>query len=424
MRGLLKPFGAALRRDGADDDTGAEEWRVSTRVDDDALAGAFADAYGAPPAGIWRAPGRVNLMGDHTAVGGGLVLPVALPLGVSMAVEPTHDGTVEARSLQRPGDAVHVSIAEPDPKAAARSTTPGWGRHITGVVRAARESGHLDADAGARILIDSDLPVRAGLASSAALESATLLALAEAHGVDGLAGDRRAMADLARRADTAFARSPTDGTGHHASLRCKEGHALFLDRRTGGGRNVALDLAEAGLRLLLIDTGVRPRPRDTEHLRAQRRTECARAAKRLGVDALRDVENLASALEKLKQPVLRKRVRHVVTEIHRVNAVVGLMRAKALPEIGAVLTASHFSLRDQFEVSCPELDLAVETAVRAGARGAKLTGTGLGGCAIALVPEESVDEVSATVSSAFAKKGLRVPEVRSALPSAGARRTH
>ncbi|CAM3816295.1 galactokinase family protein [Nocardiopsis gilva] len=417
LRRLLKPFATARRRNAAE---AAEEWRVSAQVDDDALSAAFTEAYGTPPTGIWRAPGQANLMGTHTDAVGGLVLPVAVPWGVSVALQPTADGTVEARSIQRPGEAVRFTTAEVDAATTARAAITGWGRNVAAVFSAAREAGHLDASAGARIMLDSDLPVGAGLSSSAALHCATLLALAEAHDISDLSKDRRGMAGLARRAATEFIGAPTGAMAHNAPLRCKEGHALFLDCRTEGGRNVPLPLDEAGLRLLVIDTRVRPRPSDAAHIAATRRTECERGARQLGVETLRDVEDLASALDRLKQLALRKRVQHVVTEIHRVNAAVGLMRAKALPEIGAVLTASHFSLRDQFEVSCPELDLAVETAVHAGARGAKMTGNGLGGSAIALVAEEKVGGVREGVSAAFADKGFQAPEFRIALPSSGA----
>ncbi|CAM4019903.1 galactokinase [Nocardiopsis rhodophaea] len=420
LRRLLKPLATARRGNVAET---VGDWRVSPRVDDDALSAAFTAAYGTPPAGIWRAPGQANLMGTHTDAVGGLVLPMALPWGVSVALEPTADGTVEARSVQRPGEAVRFTSAATDATAAGRASVTGWARHVAAVFWAARGAGHLDASAGARIMVDSDLPVGAGLSSSAALHCATLLALADSHHLTALSGDRRVMAGIARRAATEFIGSPSGTMDHTAPLRCAEGRALFLDCRTEGGRNVPFALNDAGLHLLIIDTRVRPRPRDTARLDATRHTECARAARRLGVETLRDVEDLAAALDRLRHPVLRKRVQHVVTEIHRVNAVVGLMRATALPEIGAVLTASHFSLRDQFEVSCPELDLAVEAAVHAGARGAKMTGHGRGGSAIAVVAEEKVDGVREAVSTAFADKGFRAPRFHTALPSSGAYRT-
>ncbi|WP_238581040.1 galactokinase [Streptomonospora alba] len=387
-------------------------------VDPGEVAAAFADAFGRDPLGVWHAPGRVNLMGEHTDYNDGLVLPIALPWGVTAALLPTGDGTAEVRSAQRPGERVRFTTADLDPQ----DPVEGWAGYVAGVFWAAREAGHLPADAGARILLDSDLPIGAALSSSAALECAVLLALAEAHGLDHLAADRPAMATVARRAENAYVGAPTGILDQSASLRCTENHALYLDCRSGAGSDVTFDLDTAGLRLLIIDTRVEHTLSDTTGGYAARHEECTRAARELGVEALRDVEDLEAALTRLEDPVLIKRVRHVVTEIHRVNAAMGLMRAGALGDLGAVFTASHLSMRDQFEISTPELDLAVETAVAAGARGARMTGGGFGGSAIALVPESRLDAVSKAVTDAFAGKDFTAPSLRAALPSQGARR--
>nr|WP_155998486.1 galactokinase [Streptomonospora sp. PA3] len=387
-------------------------------VDTDEVAAAFASAFGGDPIGIWHAPGRVNLMGEHTDYNDGLVLPMALPWGVTLALLPTHDGTAQVRSAQRPGEQVDFTTADLDPE----DPVSGWAGYVAGVFWAAREAGHLPAEAGARILIDSDLPIGAALSSSAALECAVLLALAEAHGLTALAGDRPAMAAVARRAENAYVGAPTGILDQSASLRCTEGHALYLDCRSGAGSSVPFRLEEAGLRLLIMDTRVEHKLSDTTGGYAARHEECTRAARELGVAALRDVEDLEAALGRLDDPVLVKRVRHVVTEIHRVNAAVGLMRAGALGDLGAVFTASHLSMRDQFEISTPELDLAVETAVAAGARGARMTGGGFGGSAIALVPHDRLDAVREAVTGAFADHGFTAPALRAALPSQGARR--
>ncbi|MFC3997014.1 galactokinase [Nocardiopsis sediminis] len=418
IRRLLSPF----RRPSGPAAPGAaapEEWAVKDTVDAGELAAAFAAAYGAPPLGVWRAPGRVNLIGEHTDYNDGLVLPMALPWGVSLALSPADDATVEVRSAQRPGETAVFRTADLDP---ARPAVTGWAGYVAGVFWAARDAGHLHPDSGARILLDSDLPVGAALSSSAALESATLVALVDAFGLTGLAGDLPAMVRIAHRAENTFVGAPTGILDQSASLRCKEDHALFLDCRTEGARNVPLRLAEAGLRLLVIDTRVQHRLADPDSGYAARRADCERAAQRLGVAALRDVEDLAAALRELRDPVLVKRVQHVVTEIHRVNAAVGLLRAGATAQLGPVFTASHLSLRDQFEVSCPELDTAVEASVHAGARGARMTGGGFGGSAIALVPEERVDRVRTAVTEAFAARGWRAPHIRAATAAPGARR--
>nr|WP_106583589.1 galactokinase [Murinocardiopsis flavida] len=385
------------------------------------LVSSFGDDHGVAPDGVWRAPGRVNLMGEHTDYNDGLVLPMALPWGVTAAFTPTDDGVVEVSSAQRPEDGtVRFRPASLD---ADRPSVPGWAAYVAGVFWALREAGHLaDGTAGARIRVDSDLPVGAALSSSAALECAVLLAAAETFELGALAADRPAMARIARRAENAYVGAPTGIMDQSASLRCKEGHALYLDCRSEGGRNVALGLDDAGLRLLIIDTRVQHRLAAGGGY-AQRRAECEKAAELLGVDALRDVEDLAAALETLGgDPVLRRRVKHIVTEIHRVNAAVGLLRAGQPGELGALFTASHLSMKDDFEISCPELDLAVETACRAGARGARMTGGGFGGSAVALIAEDRVDRVRDAVADAFAAKGLTAPEFRDAVPSQGAER--
>ncbi|RNL82305.1 galactokinase [Halostreptopolyspora alba] len=412
--GRLRRAAPGRRRDSRED-----EWPISPAVRTAELSDAFTEAFGEPPEGVWRAPGRIPLMGEHTDHHGGLVLPMALPWGVSVALTPAASGSVELRSAQRPGEVVRFHTSDLHTGSPAGT---GWAAHVAGVFWAARENGHLDPAAGARILLDSDLPVGASLASSAAVECATLLALADVFGLDELARDRAAMARTALRAAKEFVGVPTGTMDHNASLRCAEGRALFLDCRTGGARTMPLPLDEAGLRLLLVDTRVRHRPNDPTRGPAARSADCARAARLLGVDTLRDVEDLADALGTLPDPVLARRVRHVVTETHRVNATVGLMRAGSLPEIGPVLSASHLSLRDQFEVSRPELDLAVDVAVGAGARGARMTGGGFGGTAIALVAEERLAQVRHAVSEAFARRRWRDPRFREALPSEGAQR--
>src|SRR5690606_12510419 len=187
--------------------------------------------------------------------------------------------------------------------------------------------------------------------------------------------------------------------------------------RSLGSRNVPLDLAAHGLRVLIIDTRVHHEHAGGEY--AKRRAECESAARRLGVPALRDVTDLAAALARL-EGTERRRVEHVVTESHRVEAVVGLLRAGRPTEIGALLNASHLSLRDKYEVSSPELDVAVEAAVRGGARGARMTGGGFGGSAIALVAEDRLEAVQESVSAAYAERSWEAPRFLPATPARGA----
>ncbi|MBG0816057.1 galactokinase [Planomonospora sp. ID82291] len=366
---------------------------------------AFQESFGAEPQGVWHAPGRVNLIGEHTDYNDGFVLPFAVPWGVTAAVSSREDDLVRLRSLQAPGPAVTVE----DPAQAE-----GWTRYVIGVLWALREAGH--PVRGADIVIDGDVPRGAGLSSSAALEVAVGLALDELYGL-GLSRMETALA--AQRAENDFVGMPCGIMDQAASALGEEGKALFLDCRTLGTRTIPFDLAAHGLQLLIVNTGVHHELADGQY--ARRRRDCESAAARLGVDALRDVTDLAEALARLSGDE-RRRVQHVVTENHRVEAVVGLLRAGAVGEIGALLNASHLSLRDQFEVSCPELDVAVESAIRGGARGARMTGGGFGGSAIALVADDRVEAVRDAVLLAYAERGWVPPEVYPATPAAGARR--
>lgn len=363
---------------------------------------AFREAYGAEPRTVWHAPGRVNLIGEHTDYNDGFVLPFAVPWGVTVALSPREDTTIRLLSLQAGG--APITLATPE-------AAEGWARYAAGVpaVLGARVR-------GADLAVDGDIPQGAGLSSSAALEVAVARALDEVY---GLGQTPMEIALLAQRAENAFVGMPCGIMDQAAATLSRAGHALFLDCRSLGFRNVPLDLAAHGLRLLIIDTRVHHELADGQY--AKRRADCESAAKKLGVAALRDVVDLPAALSVL-QGDERKRVQHVVTENHRVEAVIGLLRAGAVAEIGGLLNASHLSLRDQYEVSVPELDVAVEAAIRGGARGARMTGGGFGGSAIALVAEERVQRVQDAVSAAYAERGWREPRYLPAVPADGARK--
>jgi galactokinase len=372
------------------------------------LAATFHEAYGRPSGGIWHAPGRVNLIGEHTDYNDGLVLPFALRQGVSVAAAERDDDVLELRSLQAAGEAASVRLGDLTPGA-----SEGWTGYAAGVAWALREAGHRVG--GADLLIDSDLPQGAGLSSSAALECAVALTLCELSGIEV---PRPELARLAQRAENDFVGMPCGIMDQSAALLCTAGHALLLDCRSGLSAQVPLDLG--GLTLLVIDTRAVHELVDGEY--ASRRAECEAAAGALGVPALRDVTDLTAALASLDDPVWRRRVRHVVTENHRVEATVGLLRAGAVAEVGAMLTAAHLSLRDQFEVSWPEADVTVDAAVRAGARGGRMVGGGFGGSVLALVPSDRVGRVCDGVLAAYEARGWRAPAFLTAAPSAGARR--
>lgn len=370
------------------------------------LTAAFTEAYQRPPEGVWHAPGRVNLIGEHTDYNDGLVLPFAVPQGVSVAAARRDDGVLELRSLQAAGTGTTVRVDELHPGA-----VNGWAAYPASVAWVLRERGI----GGASVLVDSDLPQGAGLSSSAALECATALALCELYGAEV---DRAELAHLAQRAENDFVGMPCGIMDQSASLLCTAGHALLLDCRSGLSTQVPLPMGE--LTLLIVDTRAAHVLTGGEY--AARRTQCEAAAALLGLDALRDVKDLAAALAALSDPVLRRRVQHVVTDGHRVEAAVGLLRAGALGEVGALLTASHLSLRDQFEVSWPEADVAVEAALRAGARGGRMMGGGFGGSIIVLTATERVARISEAVTDAYKTRNWTPPTFTRALPSQGARR--
>ncbi|MFV2212830.1 galactokinase [Actinomadura sp. LOL_016] len=378
------------------------------------LAAGFAAAYGRAPDGVWRAPGRVNLIGEHTDYNEGFVLPFALAHGVSVAAARRDDGIVEARSLQVPGEPVSAPVDGGPVVAEGWPPERAWAAYPVGVARVLRAA---LGTGGASLLIDADLPRGAGLSSSAALECATALALCDLHGVDA---DRRELAALAQRAENEQVGAPCGIMDQSASLLCTPGNALLLDCRSGLSGQVPYAPGDADLTLLVVDTRASHAIGDGDY--GRRRAECEEAAALLGVPALRDVTDLAGALRSLPDPVLRRRVQHVVTENHRVEAAAGLLRAGAVADLGAMLNASHLSLRDQFEISWPQADTAVDAALRAGARGGRMIGGGFGGSVIVLTAADRADRVRDAITAAYAERAWTAPAFLDAVPSAGAHR--
>jgi galactokinase len=370
----------------------------------------FTECYAGEPDGVWHAPGRVNLIGEHTDYNEGFVLPFAIAQGVRAAASRRDDGVLDLRSRQAAGEPATVALGTLSPGKPA-----GWAAYPAGVAWALAESGC--PVGGARIAIDADLERGAALSSSAALECATALALTDLY---GLSVPRPDLAALARRAENEFAGVPSGIMDQSASLLCTAGHALLLDCRSGESSAVPLDLAAAGLVLLVVDTRVRHVLSDGRY--AERRRSCEKAAAALGVPSLRDVTDNPGAVECLADPVLRRRARHVVTENARVLKTVDLLRAGEAARCGPLLTASHASLRDDFEVSWPQADAAVDAAVTGGALGARMTGGGFGGSVIALVEVAAGEGVRTSIDGVFAGHGWRPPSYLEALPSAGARR--
>ncbi|MGA8247334.1 MAG: galactokinase, partial [Nocardioides sp.] len=332
------------------------------------------------PAHIASAPGRVNLIGEHTDYNGGLCLPLALPQRTTVSLTRRDDAVLGLSSSQQ--DAAWEGTVEERPT--------GWASYVAGVVWALRADGY-DVP-GFDATIDSDVPLGAGLSSSAALECAVAAGVGAMLGLELDEPQRRRLADACVRAENAYVGAPTGGMDQTVAMLARPGHALLLDFADGGVIPVALPLHEAGLTLLAIDTRVRHTLTDGSY--GDRRSECAAAADALGLDSLRDAD--LESIESL-EPLLRRRTRHVVTENQRVLEAVSALGTRDWARLGALLDASHVSMRDDFEISCRELDLAVETARGAGALGARMTGGGFGGSAVVLVPVAALSDVRRAV---------------------------
>jgi galactokinase len=371
----------------------------------------FRARFGQAADGVWLAPGRANLMGEHTDYNEGFVLPFALGQGIAAAAARRADRRLVLCSAQEPDSAADVAL---DGLAPGRVT--GWAAYPAGVAWALAAAGYQVP--GACLAIDSDVPAGAGLSSSAALECVTALALTE---LAGLAVDRRELAAIARRAENDFAGVPSGIMDQSASLLSQRGHALLLDCRSLEISQVPFDPGAWDSCLLLINT--RARHELTAGQYGRRRAECEQAARLLGVPSLRYLTDVAD-VARLADPVLRRRARHVVTDDRRVLDVVALLSGGAdpYPGIGRLLIQAHDSLRDDFEVSWPEADVAVDAAVAAGALGARMIGGGFGGSVLALARSEAAGPVRAAVAEAYARRSWTAPEFLAAAPSASARR--
>ncbi len=377
-----------------------------------AVAEGFEELYGVAPHGVWAAPGRVNLIGEYTDFNEGFVMPLALPHTAVAAVSRRDDGVLRLHSADIDGPVVELRVDELEP-----GTDTGWAAYPAGVVWVLRGAGH--AVTGADIHLASTVPTGAGLSSSAALEVVTALALND---LFELGLTRPELAKLAQRAENDFVGVPCGVMDQTASACCTEGHALHLDCRDLSIRQIPFDLPAHGLQLLVVDSRVKHALGDGAY--AERREGCETGARTLGVSHLRDIayEELPDALAKLDDERVRRYVRHVVSDDHRVEQVIALLDAGDVRAIGPVLTEGHASLRDDLRISCPELDLAVSSANAAGALGARMTGGGFGGSAIVLVETADAETVTKSVMEAFAAAGYTAPRVFPAVPSAGARR--
>ena len=382
-------------------------------------AAEFRSLHGRSPAGVWSAPGRVNLIGEHTDYNDGFVLPFALPYRIAVAAAPRSDGMLAVTTVGddgRPQQADPVRIADLAP-----GSVSGWAAYPSGVAWVLNAEGF---GGGADLVVAGDVPAGAGLSSSHALQCATALALLGLAGVEldePGAPSRATIAKWVQRSENDYVGVPTGLLDQTASLSCVQDCVLFLDVRSGEMEQVPFDTSSAGLAVLVIDTKAKHSHSDSGY--RERRAGCERAASLLGVPTLRDITEagLADALAALPDE-LRPLVRHVVTENARVVRTVEHLRAGGIADIGDLLTASHASMRDDYRISCLELDVAVDTALEAGALGARMTGGGFGGSAIALVASDAVTSTGQRVQAAFADRGLTAPGLFTAVPSPGAGR--
>lgn len=358
-------------------------------------ANAYREKFGEEPELVASAPGRVNLIGEHTDYNGGFVLPCAVDRRVAVALGK---GGAELYS------------ADFDESRPLGEKDSSWADYPRGVVWTLGEEGH--GVGGFQAVFAGDVPLGSGLSSSAAIEAATALALDE---LFGLGMDRRELAVTCQRAENEYVGVNSGIMDQYASLLCEAGAALLVDCRSLEAESVPLDLEEAGLSLLVCDTRVERGLADTGY--NDRRETCEKAARALGVEELRDATE--EDLERLSGEQL-ERARHVVSENARVQEAAEALRAEDFEAFGRLMYTSHASLRDDYEVSTPELDAFVECAEQNDALGARLTGAGFGGCAIALLPSGDVERVSETTLRAFSESGFEEPVFYEFLPAAGA----
>lgn len=360
-----------------------------------------------PAEQTWSAPGRVNLIGDHTDYNEGLALPFALPLRTVVHVRHRRDGLIRARSTG------HQDVTFSPPGQPGAVT--GWGAYVAGVAWALHRSG-LEIP-GADLSISSDVPVGAGLSSSHSLECAVGLALCAVAGHDL---DRTELATVIQTAENDYVGAPTGLLDQMAVLHSVPDHLSFFDARALTVEPVPARFTDHGLALLVIDTNAPHQHVDGAY--AERRQSCEEAARRLGVRALRDVDDVDAALAALGDDVVMRRARYVLGESSRVLHTVELVRAGRLAEVGPILTESHEAARLDFENTVPEVDLAVSTAVAAGALGARMTGGGFGGAVVALVKAAHVEQVEQAVTRAFAGASFAPASFLPVTPARGAGR--
>ena len=370
------------------------------------LATKFHEIFGAAPELIASAPGRVNLIGEHVDFLDGFVLPFAISDATTVAIARNSINKVRCASIQKKGAVSTVNCADIAPKSGE-----AWTRYPIGVLWS------LGIKTGIDILVDGQVPLGAGLSSSAALECAIATAINELFDL-GLTLPELARA--AQRAENIYVGMPCGIMDQSVSLMATQGNALLLDTRDLSIEQIPFNIAPLGLELLVIDTQVHHALVDGGY--AERRASCEKAVADLGITSLRDI-SITDFVARKSELDAKTFIRafHGITEMQRVLDAVALLKAGDFVGFGEIVTAAHISLRDNYTVSCPELNLAVDTALKFGALGSRMIGGGFGGSAIALIKAKDSDLIKSEIKSGFMKARFKSPRFFSALPSAGAR---
>jgi galactokinase len=352
------------------------------------------------------APGRVNLIGEHIDYSEGFVLPFAINDCTHVAIAKTNENVIKIASVQRNSAVISIAISDISP-----DLKGDWERYVLGVIWA------LGIKSGLEIFIDGKVPVGAGLSSSAALEASVATAL---NSLFSLGHDLPTLARLCQKAENDYVGMPCGIMDQSVSLMAAEGSALLLDCRDLTTKNISFDVASHGLELLIIDTQAHHELVDGGY--AERRASCDSVVTKLNIVSMRhlSMDQLVSKKSEITETEFI-RAHHAVTEIKRVlDAVIALEKSDFV-ELGKLINASHISLRDDYTVSCPELDCAVDASLVAGALGARMVGGGFGGSAIALVKAQNVEKTKLTIQNAFTEAGYKAPRFFTSLPSQGAR---
>ena len=365
----------------------------------------FVKVFAQTPDVIAAAPGRVNLIGEHIDYSDGYVLPFAIADQTYAAIRKRPDRVVRIASTQRRKTIVTVNLDDINP-----SLKGQWERYVLSVIWA------MGIDQGVDVMIDGHVPLGAGLSSSAALECSVATALND---LFSLGFDLETLARLTQKGENQYVGVPCGIMDQSVSLMAKSGSALLLDCRDLTSRHVVFDVASSGLELLIIDTQVHHSLTDGGY--AERRASCDSVVSKLGIRSMRELtlEKLENSKDVITQPEFI-RARHAVSEIARLIKAVTALETKNFQELGLLLNASHASLRDDYDVSCPELNAAVNASRSAGALGARMVGGGFGGSAIALIKASHTQEVIKAIEKEFKKNSFKAPRFFTSLPSQGA----